>query len=60
MYNVICGVAFLVPVDEIHKVVTETNKLMKAKVPPLHNSLTIYLANVETERILFRPIKVSP
>ena len=45
--------------DELHKVVAQGNKVLKTKVPPLRSSLTIYLANEETERILFRPIKVS-
>ena len=45
--------------DELHKVVNETNKLLKAKVPELKKSLTLYLANEETEHILFRPCRVS-
>lgn len=45
--------------DEVHKVVAQGNKLIKTKVPPLRKSLAIYLANEETEHILFRPIRVS-
>ena len=45
-------------VDEVHKVVVHGNKLLKSKVPKLCSSLAIYLANEETEHILFRPIKV--
>ena len=55
-----CIPMFCIPycVDEIHKVVAQGNKLLKMKVPALRGSLRIYLANEETEHILFRPIKV--
>ena len=39
--------------------VNETNKLLKAKAPGLKKSLALYLANEETEHILFRPCRVS-
>jgi hypothetical protein len=44
---------------ELHKVVNETNKLLKAKTPELKKSLSLYLANEETEHILFRPCRVT-
>lgn len=45
--------------DEVHKGILECTKLMKGKVPALKISLSLYLANEDTELILFRPIKVS-
>ena len=44
--------------DEVHQVVVQGNKLIKTKVPALRQSLALYLANEETEHILFRPVKV--
>eukprot|EP00731_Ephydatia_muelleri_P030040 Em0021g563a len=43
--------------DEVHKGILECTKLMKGKVPALKISLSLYLANEDTELILFRPIK---
>jgi hypothetical protein len=40
-------------------VVLQGNKLLKTKVPALRQSLGLYLANEETEHILFRPVKAS-
>ncbi|CAI8054354.1 Conserved oligomeric Golgi complex subunit 3 [Geodia barretti] len=45
--------------DEVHQVVVQGNKLIKTKVPALRQSLALYLANEETEHILFRPVKAS-
>jgi hypothetical protein len=45
--------------DAMHKVVVEGKKLLKTKVPNLHKSLAVYLANEETEHILFRPVKAN-
>lgn len=60
MYIHICVyTSYVQPSDEIHKVVAQGNKVLKSKVPPVRSSLSIYLANEETERILFRPIKVN-
>ena len=39
--------------------VGETNKLLRSKLPKLLESMTLYLANKETESILFKPIKVG-
>lgn len=39
-------------------IVSETLKNMKTKVPEIQRSMQLYLANRETEFILFRPIKV--
>ena len=38
--------------------VVQGNKLLKTKIPALRQSLAVYLANEETEHILFRPVKV--
>ena len=45
--------------DEVHKGILECTKLLKVKVPALKISLSLYLANEDTELIIFRPIKVS-
>ena len=45
--------------DEVHKVVLESNKLLKTQVSAIRGSLVLYLANEETEHILFRPVKVK-
>ena len=58
LYMHIC-ICTLLCIDEIHKVVVQGNKLLKTKVPPLRSSLATYLANEETEHILFKPIRVS-
>lgn len=42
---------------QISKVVNETQKNIKIKVPEIQRSMQLYLANRETEFILFRPIK---
>ena len=39
--------------------VGETNKLLRSKLPKLLESMKLYLANKETESILFKPIKVG-
>jgi len=44
--------------DELHKVMAEQQKLLKAQVPVVIQSLSLYLANDETEHILFRPCRV--
>lgn len=47
------------PLDELHKVIVEEQKVLKAQIPVTCKSLTLYLANEETEHILFRPCRVS-
>ena len=54
-----CYILVYVLAEEVHKVVVQSNKLLKTKVPPLRSSLALYLANEETEHILFRPIRVG-
>ena len=44
---------------KVHEVVTNTNRLLRNKVPAILKSMRLYLANEETEHILFRPIKVE-
>lgn len=46
-------------VDEVHKVVVEEQKVLKSQIPLTCRSLSLYLANEETEHILFRPCRVS-
>lgn len=45
---------------KVHEVVTSTNQLLRNKVAAILRSMSLYLANEETEHILFRPIKVQP
>lgn len=45
--------------EKLHDVVAETYKLVKKSVPSVHRSMALYLANRETEIILFKPIKVN-
>lgn len=44
--------------DELHKVFVEEQKVLKSQVPLICRSLSLYLANEETEHILFRPCRV--
>ena len=43
----------------MRKVVSETYMLLKSKSPTTLQSLSLYLANKDTEYILFKPVKVS-
>lgn len=45
--------------DKVHEVVTKTKQLIKSQIPTIKKSLSLYLANEETEHILFRPCRVS-
>ncbi|BFZ06191.1 hypothetical protein BsWGS_09229 [Bradybaena similaris] len=45
--------------EKIHDVVAETYKNIKTKLPLVQRSMSLYLANKDTEAILFRPIKVN-
>ncbi|XP_065889132.1 conserved oligomeric Golgi complex subunit 3-like [Dysidea avara] len=44
---------------KVHEVVTTTNRMIKEKLPSILRSMSLYLANDETEHILFRPIKAN-
>ncbi len=44
--------------EKIHDVVAETYRNVKTKLPVVHRSMSLYLANKDTESILFKPIKV--
>lgn len=46
------------PPEEMAIVVKEAQKAIKAHLAPLQRSMQLYLANKETEFILFRPIRV--
>ncbi|WAR28731.1 COG3-like protein, partial [Mya arenaria] len=45
--------------EKLHDIVAETYKLVKKSIPNVHRSMALYLANRETEIILFKPIKVN-
>ena len=42
----------------VHDVVGEASRLLQHHVPSLWYSMDLYLANEETEYILFKPVKV--
>lgn len=48
---------FAIP-STVGTTVRETQKLMKNVLPVLQRSMQLYLANKDTESILYRPIKV--
>lgn len=48
---------FAIP-SAVATAVRETQKLMKNVLPVLQRSMQLYLANKDTESILYRPIKV--
>ncbi|KAK7090645.1 conserved oligomeric Golgi complex subunit 3-like isoform X2 [Littorina saxatilis] len=45
--------------EKVHDVATETYRNIKTRLPALQRSMALYLANRDTEAILFRPIKVN-
>ncbi|CAL1535854.1 unnamed protein product, partial [Lymnaea stagnalis] len=45
--------------EKVHDVVAETYRNIKTKLPIVQRSMSLYLANKDTEAILFRPIKVN-
>ncbi|XP_050396533.1 conserved oligomeric Golgi complex subunit 3 isoform X1 [Patella vulgata] len=45
--------------EKVHDVVAETYKMVKTKTPGVLRSMALYLANKDTESILFKPIKVN-
>lgn len=44
--------------EKAHDVAMETYRNLKTKLPGVQRSMALYLANRDTESILFRPIKV--
>ena len=45
--------------EKVHDIVAETYKLLKKTVTTVQRSMALYLANRDTEVILFKPIKVG-
>jgi len=45
--------------ETVAAAVRDTQKLIKTALPKLQRSMQLYLANRDTEAILYRPIKVS-
>lgn len=45
--------------EKLHDVVAESYKNLKTRLPIVRRSMSLYLANKDTEYILFKPIKVS-
>ncbi|KAL7299876.1 hypothetical protein TKK_0007208 [Trichogramma kaykai] len=43
--------------EQVAAVISEAQRLIKFKLPSIQNSMQLYLANRETESILFRPIR---
>ena len=44
--------------EKIHDIAAETYKNIKTQLSPVHRSMALYLANRDTEVILFKPVKV--
>lgn len=45
--------------DKLSQIISDNIRGLKAKLPALHRSMSLYLANPDTEYILLRPVKVS-
>ncbi|XP_077988329.1 conserved oligomeric Golgi complex subunit 3-like [Glandiceps talaboti] len=45
--------------DKVHDIVTTSFKQIKSKLPSILKSMSLYLANKDTEYILFKPIKAN-
>ena len=45
--------------EKVHEVVGATYKQVKSVLPKVFKKMSLYLANKDTEYILFRPIKVG-
>lgn len=44
--------------EKVHDVVAQTYRNLKQRKSDIQESMSLYLANKDTEHILFRPIKV--
>lgn len=44
---------------KINDLVTATYRVMKSKLPSILQSMSLYLANRDTEFILFKPVRVG-
>ena len=45
--------------EKVHDTVAETYRNIKTRLPNIHKSMALYLANKDTEVILFKPVKVN-
>lgn len=45
--------------EAVGEIIRNSQRLIKNKLPLIQRSMQLYLANRETEFILFRPIRVS-
>ena len=45
--------------EKIHDIAAETYKNIKTQLASVNRSMALYLANRDTEVILFKPVKVS-
>lgn len=45
--------------DKLSQIIADNIRGLKTKLPTLHRSMSLYLANPDTEYILLRPVKVS-
>ncbi|OWF49103.1 conserved oligomeric Golgi complex subunit 3-like isoform X2 [Mizuhopecten yessoensis] len=45
--------------EKLHDVIAETYRNLKTRLPTVQRSMSLYLANRDTEVILFKPIKVN-
>ena len=44
--------------EVLRELIAESYRILKSKAPTIYQSMSLYLANRETEAILFKPIKV--
>ena len=58
-YPIIYCLPLLFCTEKVHEVVGATYKQIKSNLPKVFKKMSLYLANKDTEYILFRPIKVS-
>lgn len=57
--NFCVSLVFLVQLAKIHDLVMDTYRVIKSKLPGTLQSMSLYLANRDTEFILFKPVRVG-
>ena len=54
------NVIVIIPLSEnVRRLVSESYMLLKSKIPSTLQIMALYLANKDTEYILFKPVKVK-
>lgn len=57
--NLCVSLVFPVKLAKIHDLVMDTYRVIKSKLPGTLQSMSLYLANRDTEFILFKPVRVG-